>query len=246
MIRNFEVVILILALSFDSHVHTGKIFGGREVAAHSRPYMVLLEIVLWNGTTTFCGGFILNEDFVMTAAHCQAKNYTVLLGLHNISNRKRKVSVKEAFPHKDFNRANYTNDLMLLKLSSKINFSSASDVGFIALPGQDDGSLPKSCSVSGWGRANRSESHMSNVLMEANVTLTDMENCPKEKSYCSEGESGPAEGDSGGPLVCGVGKAYGVVTSRITSSSGSYTYNYAKIPDYMSWIDSIMKNPGQA
>uniref|UniRef100_UPI0037E75FE7 granzyme E-like n=1 Tax=Semicossyphus pulcher TaxID=241346 RepID=UPI0037E75FE7 len=244
MIRNCEVVILILALTFDGQVHTGKIFGGREVAAHNRPYMVLLMNHLQDGNTTYCGGFILNEDFVMTAAHCQAKSTTVLLGFHHISNNRINIPVEKKFPRKDFNATDCKNDLMLLKLNSKIEFSK--NVGFIALPRQDDGSLPESCSVSGWGRTNRGESHMSNVLMEANVTLTDMENCPKEKSYCSEGESGPGEGDSGGPLVCEDGKAYGVVSAGKKTPSGSYIYSYAKIPDYISWIDSIMKNPGQA
>uniref|UniRef100_UPI0037E8FF59 granzyme G-like n=1 Tax=Semicossyphus pulcher TaxID=241346 RepID=UPI0037E8FF59 len=244
MIRSCELLILILALTFDSHVQTGEIYHGHEVVPHSRPYMVLLVRYKEDGRKSYCGGFILNEDFVMTAAHCQAKSYTVSLGFHNISNSKMKMHVEKAFPRKDFNAANNRNDLMLLKLSSKIKFSK--DVGFIALPGQDDGSLPKSCSVSGWGRTNRSESHMSGMLMEANVTLTAMKNCPQKRSYCSEGETGPGEGDSGGPLVCEHGKAYGVVSASMKTQSGRYIYSYTKITDYRRWIDRIMQNTGQA
>ena len=39
---------------------------------HSRPYMVLLERYMQDGKTKHCGGFLLNEDFEMTAAHCMA------------------------------------------------------------------------------------------------------------------------------------------------------------------------------
>uniref|UniRef100_A0A3Q0TB97 Peptidase S1 domain-containing protein n=1 Tax=Amphilophus citrinellus TaxID=61819 RepID=A0A3Q0TB97_AMPCI len=56
----------------DHHlIHSGKIVGGHEAVPHSRPYMVLLERHMSNGQIKYCGGFLLNEDFVMTAAHCQ-------------------------------------------------------------------------------------------------------------------------------------------------------------------------------
>lgn len=39
---------------------------------HSRPYMVVLQRHTQENVTVFCDGFLLNEVFVMTAAHCQA------------------------------------------------------------------------------------------------------------------------------------------------------------------------------
>ncbi|KAF1385876.1 hypothetical protein PFLUV_G00112300 [Perca fluviatilis] len=230
-----ELLILILALTLDGQVHTGEIIGGREAVPHSRPYMVLLEKHMQNGKTKHCGGFLLNEDFVMTAAHCQASSYTVLLGVHNVhkSNGIQHISVVQTFPRKDYDETDLSNDIMLLKkLSSKAKLST--NVRPIALAGQDDGSLPKSCIVSGWGRTDKNTPYMSVVLMEANVTIST--ECEKEKSYCTEGDTGPGNGDSGGPLVCEDGKAYGVVSSGALNK-----YSYAKIPDYRSWIDLIMK-----
>ncbi|XP_028443780.1 granzyme B-like [Perca flavescens] len=228
-----QLLILILALTLDGQVHTGEVIGGREAVPHSRPYMVLLEQRMPSGNKKNCGGFLLNEDFVMTAAHCQASSYTVILGVHNVysSNGIQRSSVVQTFPHKDYDETDLSNDIMLLKLSSKANFST--NVQPIALAGQGDGSLPKSCIVSGWGRTDKHIKHMSLVLMEANVTIST--ECEKEKSYCTEGETGPGNGDSGGPLVCEDGKAYGVVSSGYLNK-----YSYAKIPDYRSWIDLIM------
>ncbi|XP_028443779.1 granzyme B-like [Perca flavescens] len=230
-----QLLILILALTLDVQVHTGEIIGGREAAAHSRPYMVLLQRRMPSGKTKRCGGFLLNEDFVMTAATCMACSYTVLLGVHNVrnSNGIQRISVVQTFPNKDYDKTDLSNDIMLLKLSSKANFSA--NVQPIALADQGDGSLPKSCIVSGWGRTDKDIKHMSLVLMEANVTIIDSKECEKKKSYCSKGEIGPGKGDSGGPLVCEDGKAYGVVSSGYLNK-----YSYAKIPDYRSWIDLIM------
>ncbi|XP_039667646.1 granzyme B [Perca fluviatilis] len=238
-----QLLILILALTLDGQVHTGEIIGGQEAVPHSRPYMVLLEQRMQDGTRKNCGGFLLNEDFVMTAAHCQASSYTVLLGLHNFhnSNELQRISVEQAFPHKDYNKIDLNNDIMLLKLSSKAKFSK--NVQPIALAGRGDGSLPKSCIVSGWGRTDENIPNMSVVLMEANVTLIDSKQCPTNNVYCSKGVTGPGKGDSGGPLVCGDRKAYGVVSHDFRPESGGPVIHcFAKIPDYRSWIQLTMTN----
>ena len=58
---------------FTSPVQTGKIIGGHEAEAHSRPYMVLLEMKMWEDETRYCDGFLISDEFVVTAAHCQAR-----------------------------------------------------------------------------------------------------------------------------------------------------------------------------
>ncbi|XP_037625718.1 granzyme B(G,H)-like [Sebastes umbrosus] len=239
MFLHCELLILILVLTLHGQVHTGEIIGGHEAEPHSRPYMVLLEGRTQDGELTHCGGFLLNEDFVMTAAHCKA-NYTALLGLHNARNRAeiQNISVEKKYPHEDYNEDDHKGDIMLLKLSSKAKFSK--DVKPIALTDQGDGSLPTNCAVSGWGRLDQNSIYMSDVLMEVNVTLVDSEQCAQDNVYCSEVETGPGEGDSGGPLVCGDGKAYGVVSLlHQEMPDASKRYHYTKIPDYRRWIDSI-------
>lgn len=79
---------------------------------------------------------------------------------------------------------------LFLKMSSKPRLSKT--VKPIALAGHGDVSLPKSCIISGWGATDRKDSTMSYLLMEANVTLIDSDQCLKEHSYCSKGDTGPA------------------------------------------------------
>uniref|UniRef100_A0A8C0LE73 Peptidase S1 domain-containing protein n=1 Tax=Canis lupus dingo TaxID=286419 RepID=A0A8C0LE73_CANLU len=45
----------------------GDIIGGREARPHSRPYMAYLQIRSPNGGSSACGGFLVREDFVLTA-----------------------------------------------------------------------------------------------------------------------------------------------------------------------------------
>ncbi|XP_040897056.1 granzyme E-like [Toxotes jaculatrix] len=244
MFIHCELVILILAMTLDGQVHA--IYGGHEAVPHSRPYMVLLECHTEHGHKGHCGGFLLNEDFVMTAASCQAKSYTALLGVHDVhrNNEIQRISVKGIFPHEYYDTTDYQNDIMLLKLSSKAQFKE--HVRPIRLAGGDDGSLPKSCKVSGWGTSYRNNYHMSPVLMEANVTLTENEQCAKENFYCSEGKTGPGDGDGGVPLVCEDGKAYGVMSSSGKSNlDGADIDRYTRIPDYRKWINLIMGHCGK-
>ncbi|KAK9519146.1 hypothetical protein VZT92_021892 [Zoarces viviparus] len=234
MFIHCELLVLILGLTLDGRVHTGEIIGGHEAVPHSRPYMALLKMLKDNGKTGYCCGFLLNQDFVMTAAHCQAKSYTVFLGLHDFHNRNgvQQLNVKQTYPHKDFH--DEKNDIMLLKLSSKANFTK--NVKPIALADKDDVS-PKSCLVSGWGRTERYDSNsMSVTLKDVTVTLSDNEKYALDNMYCSEGATGPGQGDSGGPLVCEDGKAYGVVSFY---KENDLTY-FTKIPDSTSWMEKAM------
>uniref|UniRef100_A0A671UCK6 trypsin n=1 Tax=Sparus aurata TaxID=8175 RepID=A0A671UCK6_SPAAU len=242
MFIHCELIILSLALALDGRVHSARIIGGHEAVPHSRPYMA---IVMGKGGKIHCGGFLLNKNFVMTAAHCQDKSYEVLLGVHNIQkiNDAQRVSVEQAFPHEGFNKSTYENDIMLLKLSSKVKFNNV-NVKAIILADECDGSLPKSCLVSGWG-VTENNKRGSDVLMEVNVTLYDDSGCAERNCYCSVGKTGPGEGDSGGPLVCEDGKAYGVVSFWSNPKDSDPVYVYTKIPDYRSWINSVTEHHGK-
>ncbi|KAM9849361.1 mast cell protease 1A [Aulostomus maculatus] len=235
------LVIVILALTLNEQVYSGKIHGGQESAKHSRPYMVLLELRISNGDVNHCGGFLLNERFVMTAAHCQAENYTVFLGLHNVLHKKniRNISVEQSFPHECYNRTGLQNDIMLLKLSSNVNFSNNVQPVNLAAEGDISAPLSTVCTVCGWGETDTFP--YSFTLMEANVVITLNQHCAMEKSYCSVGDTGPAQGDSGGPLICKDGKAYGLVSATYEPfPGGAKIHHYTKIPYYRGWIDSII------
>ncbi|XP_061593020.1 granzyme B-like [Cololabis saira] len=242
ILRNLSVLMLMLTLH--GQVRAGKIIGGHVVVPHSRPYMALLEIKRHGNLDKHCGGFLVSEDFVMTAAHCHGKSWKsvkIYLGVHKVTtsydNEVQILTVTKAFPHKRYHAAGFKNDIMLLKLASSAKLSN--NVQLVPMANKTDGLVPKSCVVCGWGQTDRANARLSDTLMEVNVTLADNKLCGDESDYCSKGMHGPGPGDSGGPLVCEDGRVYGVVSASRTSSH-SYVYKYTNIPENRDWIDNIM------
>jgi len=57
-----------------------KIVGGNVVTPNSWPWQVALK---YNGQL-FCGGTLLDQNWVLTAAHCEYNTAQVVLGEHNL------------------------------------------------------------------------------------------------------------------------------------------------------------------
>ncbi|XP_007947447.2 mast cell protease 8-like [Orycteropus afer afer] len=197
----------------------------------------------------FCGGFLVREDFVMTAAHCNGRIMTVIVGAHDATIHKpttQFIPVLQSFPHPEFNGDTFHNDIMLLKLKNKAKLNIA--VKPIALPQSKDLVKAKQvCSVAGWGDFDNGK--FSKILREADLEVQENKLCSRIYLHyndaiqlCVGNPRHPQttrKGDSGGPLVCN-GVAQGII---------SYGYNitsmgvYTRITSFVPWIARVMNAP---
>ncbi|XP_036442682.1 mast cell protease 1A-like [Colossoma macropomum] len=234
---------LLPQLGHSASVNVG-IVNGTEAKPHSRPYMVSLQA----GTHHFCGGFLVSEQFVMTAAHCQNQvkkwtDVTAVIGAHNLkTNNFQRIQVTEKYSHPNFTNdpKNPANDIMLLKLAKPVVNAS-----WISIPEKDeDFEQNTTCSVAGWGRTKNS-GPASDVLLEAKVTMLSSKKCKALLKYpntlCTDTHNGGfCMGDSGGPLVCN-NTAVGIMSFYVKNCvTPLKPYGYTKISGFLPWIKEIM------
>ncbi|XP_006640111.2 mast cell protease 1A-like isoform X2 [Lepisosteus oculatus] len=223
------------------------IVGGREAAAHSRPYMASLQE---NGTN-LCGGVLVREDFVLTAAHC-AGVQRVVLGAHSLVSKEegRQVfAVRQSFLHPLYPKDSLHHDIMLLKLDGK----AALNERVQAIPLKHSQLLAPGtvCSTAGWGDAYDNDTYPG-VLQEVNTTVISQSECSgrwaayynvTDRQVCAavEGETrGFCSGDSGGPLICN-GRAVGVISfSGPRCGDPRHPDIYTRVASFREWIIDIL------
>ncbi|XP_021329145.1 duodenase-1 [Danio rerio] len=243
------IISLLLLVSLVPHLTFTARVGiqdGTEAKPHSRPYMVSLQFYKLH----MCGGSLITEEFVLTAAHCWEEDdvLTVVTGAHDL--RKKAINnvykVKSYIPHPDFNSKTLENDIMLLQLKTKVRLSN--NVGLISLPKDgEDVKADTLCSVAGWGDL-WSKGPETDRLREAETVIVNNAECERRwesdyvasKMICVYGHGGTCSGDSGGPLVCGD------TVVGITSFGEPYLCNSRLFPDvhtrisaYLPWIHNI-------
>ncbi|NXT13467.1 DDN1 protein, partial [Prunella fulvescens] len=211
-----------LILTFPTSV-PGKIIGGQEVKAHSRPYMAYLKIQTGSQPPVSCGGFLIRSDAVLSAAHClDKKGVTVTLGAHNVAGRERsqqKIRVRRWVIHPKYSPVGFKNDIVLLQLKPKARING--NVRFISIPRRNErvGKGAK-CRVAGWGWTSDT-GHKTNVMREVELKVQNeticqetFNNYQRQSMICVGDQSSKKatyKGDSGGPLVCNK-TAHGIVS----------------------------------
>merc|ERR1712110_400199 len=103
-----------------------RIVGGFEAQENQWPWQVALFI----DNAWFCGGSIISENYVMTAAHCAdgASYFDIMAGAHNVraSSEPHRVEIASynGWTHPQWNHNTLANDIALIELPSPISSNS--------------------------------------------------------------------------------------------------------------------------
>jgi len=225
-----------------------RIVGGQETQVHEYPWQV--GLVSKNGKTPWCGGTLISDRHVLTAAHCTAgestKSMKVLLGEHQIDdNTYTIVPISKITDDPLYNDNNYQYDFSILTLKEPVQFSAA--IAPACMPSYVDQDFAGMvATVSGWGTLT-SGGNQPTVLHSVDVTVTTNAECQQaygsnigDMNICAA-DSGKdsCQGDSGGPLVMIENGRYviaGVVSWGYGCAYDGYPGVYARTTARRDWI----------
>ncbi|CAM5096214.1 unnamed protein product [Natator depressus] len=227
-------------------LHTAQVVGGQEAPLGSRPYMAYVQI----GSKGSCGGFLIREDVVVTAAHCNCNlgNIYVYLGVQDFKKpgqNWQRIRARRWIQHPDFSNENFDNDIMLLKLWRSAELTEW--VMPIPLPEANHHVSPGSeCSVAGWGRTGVNTT--TDRLQEAEQEVVSDSVCGEWYRHydpttmlCAgspHAKKSAFQGDSGGPLVCD-GVVQGIISNG--DPDGRLPSIYTRISKFIPWINKTLQ-----
>ncbi|XP_076251997.1 trypsin-1-like isoform X2 [Rhynchophorus ferrugineus] len=230
-----------------------RIIGGETANIEDYPYQVLLMI---EGEGK-CGGSILSETFIITAAHCvfdqKASQLSIRAGSSFRTSGGEIVSVASfKYPEDDFDSSTYDYDIAILRLTKPLTYGDG--ISPVLLPNSDDEIIQgENAKASGWGMIDpNDESSLSEKLQAVELPQITTQSCEKyygsyitSRMFCAGYQSGGKDtcsGDSGGPLVVDgylVGiTSWGSPTCAEAGRPGVFT----KVSYFRSYIDSIINN----
>lgn len=178
-----------------------RIIGGNKTALFEFPWMALLSYDTANGRDFRCGGTVISNRYILTAAHCitnlsNLRLVQVRCGEYNISAPLdcevqsdpqlppvcappvQDMAFEEVIPHPNYNPSTYSDDIGLIRLAAPLNIS-VENVKPICLP--VDNSLrnlnltSRRLIVTGWGATEAGR--RSEDLLKVEISVTSLENC---------------------------------------------------------------------
>lgn len=239
----------------------GFIVGGVKAKKGEYPWQVVLIMSNRRGSFS-CGGSILNENNILTAAHCayddKGKPFTprqIAVRYKGVKISKMKTKrVEQIKVDMRYNPSRYPHDIAILQLKSPIKLEEGS-VESISIPAAGSAELPDGTKlkVSGFGKTS-SRGRPVNHLRHVEIEYIEHDRCQIESDYgdiiqdgmlCAgfmEGKKDTCQGDSGGPLVSYEEKLQvGIVSWGWGCGERNRPGVYVDTSKYAGWIEANMK-----
>ncbi|XP_022664056.1 plasminogen-like isoform X1 [Varroa destructor] len=259
------------ALCGRTYMRDAKVVGGVSAKFGHQPWQAAIVKRSFLSQKISCGGALINDKWVLTAAHCvdrtPASNLRVRLGEHNIRDTTERYpheeyTVRRKIVNEGFDRRNFVNDIALLELAQPVIYRE--HIIPICLPEKGANFTGELATVAGWGRVKYGQSYMPSSLQKVDVQVIDNEVCRswfKEKGrreqifntmLCAgykDGGRDSCQGDSGGPLVLkknGRAQLIGLVSWGVQCALPNLPGVYTRVSEYVDWVEIYInrKNKG--
>lgn len=111
----FKFLVLLGLVALAAAAPSGRVVNGTDADIENYPFMVSIRV----GTSHNCGGSILNERWILSAAHCSGS--TVEVGTDRLG-QGRSIPVTGWVRHEGYNAFTLEHDIAVVELAEAISF----------------------------------------------------------------------------------------------------------------------------
>ncbi|MFY0579303.1 S1 family serine peptidase [Cystobacter fuscus] len=237
-----------------------EIVGGTNTTIAANPWQVSLQD---SSGEHFCGGSVLNENWILTAQHCVNQGGTISMPaqvaagstiLEGINSSRQIRPVAELIIYPGYVDVNQGKDVALLRLSAPLDLSGANVKAIPLATAADEAAGITAEGVvaraTGWGALSSDGSAFPDMLQAVDVSF--LSDSAARSAYAGQpigadqlAAASPGkdscQGDSGGPLTVlknGTRVLVGVVSWGEGCADSRYPGMYARVGSFESWISS--------
>lgn len=243
---------------------TPKIIGGDETREGEYPFMVAVGSLTSQGFAQFCGGALITDRWVATAAHCSVganpSNVGILAGTNRVDDGSGQLlTVKQVYLHPEYVSVAAGYDIALWELETPVALeqSGLQSVAMLSPQNQQLAEAGVLATTVGWGTSNLD----SNLLQDVHLPIFDEQACADiystsinfDTQICGaavEGGIDACQGDSGGPLIVRDSKAKRWHLAGITSYGNGcalpgFPGVWARVSALSDWAKSVAIEPSR-
>jgi secreted trypsin-like serine protease len=241
-----------------------KIVNGQPAPAGAFPWQVSLGVswITDPFSAHFCGGSVLSEKWIITAAHCAERltpaQVVITAGTNRLVDGATRRNVNRIIVHRNYNRQTTDNDIALIELRDPLPSGLQIQKVDLLTLAEEPGLVENTpLTVTGWGATFEGGSVVRDLRFIDTLPFVLRTTCNSPQAYdgrisgnmiCAgvrTGGTDSCQGDSGGPLTFKTAtspKLAGIVSWGEGCARPDRVGVYTRVANYVDWVQTCVTN----